>query len=158
MIFMTNDLNDLSLIPSSYLVLLFNDRSFDHAQISHNNIVLLDIPPDNIKSNDKKYLKEQYYKKLQNEYKLKITAILINVYMNNDPASSLVFMIDKKLINKYNFNPLKVIAKYINDTYGYELIEFTNCISRDMINYSGFSIDGHKRFEKDYKLLMGELK
>lgn len=137
--YLTNE-EEIKLIPSSYLVLVLSNYN---VKVSHPNIRKLDsldLLPNN---SDKKDYKEKLKRK-----KLAV-AVLFNTVSKTGPSDSVVLYTTKKDIEKYQFNYLKTLCKYIENRYEYSFYKFTNNIDREMIEKSRMDVLGSYNLIED---------
>ena len=143
MLFYTKNKDDIQDIPETYLVLILSNSI---KNISHSNYRRVNLNPSiNFSSEcDKKELKKRYLKKIKKEYKNQIAAI-VQAACRTDQLNSIVMVYN----DKYEFDYMKVICKYIEDRYNYKCFKFTNTITRDMRKLSKIDKEGQIRLSED---------
>lgn len=128
MLFYTSDEKDLELIPSSYNVI-----ALTQSHLTNNNCkyVRLDnslIP--NINGSLSKDEKKDAYKIKLQELKALVAYIAKDTFGHQ--AESIVLYCNDKDIERYGFNYVKAICKFMNKRYGIKPFKFVTTVTKDM--------------------------
>lgn len=136
MVFISKNEEDLSMIPSSYVVFSFS-RGITPSGDSCNIMQLPnELLPDIDYGKDIETRKENYKNKLKIRKTL-VAYIAKNAF--NDASNSIVFYCDPKEKERLGYNPVKIFVKFLKKEYGIVSFKFTNCVTRAMRNEAHLS-------------------